>query len=346
MSGESTPVITATATTSKKRELTSPEFDVDFKKNKCASTSTVSVSDLDLDISIEQEQENSDKSGEMASIVTPSEPSASSSGSSHIVIPPTEMLKISEMLKETFRGEIVTMVDSVVAGVLKGLQDRIASLEISNEALVKENKTLVTRLEVLEKRVDQAEQYSRRNCLRISGINEEANENTDNIVMSLASDISSDIQQSHIDRSHRVGNLKKNSTKPRDIIVKFSTYRYRQAFFKQRTLLKDTGHRGVFVNEDLTKLRSGILYEARKLMKAELIKGAWSSDGNILVKDRKDHVHRVSSLGDLNQFHAQEAISREQLRTGQLEAAPRSYASAVQRPVLPQPGTSRAGAVS
>ena len=349
MSGESTPVITATAT-SKKRELTSPEFDVDFKKNKCASSSTVSISDLDLDISIEQEQENSDKSGEMASNVhvTPSASSASSSGAPHIVIPPTEMLKISEMLKETFRGEIVTMVDSVVAGVLKGLQDRITSLEISNGALVQENKSLVTRLEVLEKRVDQAERYSRRNCLRISGISEEVNENTDNIVMSLASDIGSDVQQSHIDRSQRVGNPKKSSTKPRDIIVKFSTYRYRQAFFKQRTLLKDTGHRGVFVNEDLTKLRSGILYEARKLMKAELIKGAWSSDGNILVKDRKDHVYRVSSLGDLNQFHAQEPGSREHLRTGQLEAAPRSYASAVQRSVLPQPqpGTSRAGGVS
>ena len=216
MSGESTPVITATAT-SKKRELTSPEFDVDFKKNKCASSSTVSISDLDLDISIEQEQENSDKSGEMASNVTPSAPSASSasassSGAPHIVIPPTEMLKISEMLKETFRSEMVTMVDSVVAGVLKGLQDRITSLEISNKALVQENKSLVTRLEVLEKRVDQAEQYSRRNCLRISGISEEVNENTDNIVMSLASDIGSDTQQSHIDRSHRVGNPKKSST--------------------------------------------------------------------------------------------------------------------------------------
>ena len=177
MSGESTPVITATATTSKKRELTCSEFDIDFKKNKCASSSTMSVSDLDLDISVEQEQENSDKSGEMASNVTPSatsaSPSATSSSSSnvpHIVIPPTEMLKISEILKETFRSEKVTMVDSVVAGVQKGLQERITSLEISNEALVQENKSLVTRLDVLEKRVDQAEQYSRRNCLRISGI--------------------------------------------------------------------------------------------------------------------------------------------------------------------------------
>ena len=346
MSGEGTPISTA-VTASKKRELTSPEFDVDTKKNKCASAS--SVSDLELDISIDLE--NPDKSGEiMASNATPapSTPTASASSepSPHIVIPPAEMLKISEMLKETFRGEIVTMVDSVVAGVLKGLQERITSLEQSNEALVQENRSLVTRLEVLEKQADQAEQYSRRNCLRISGVSEEAQENTDDIVMNLAADMGSDIQLSHIDRSHRVGNPKNSRNKPRDIIVKFSTYRYRQAFFKQRTALKDTGHRGVFVNEDLTKLRSRLLFEARKLMKAEAVKGAWTSDGNVLVKGRNDYVHRVTSLGDLSQFTLQEPVSQDQLRTGQLVTASRSYASAVQRSVIPQPGASGSGVVA
>ena len=67
MSSEGTPISTA-VTASKKRELTSPEFDVDTKKNKCASAS--SVSDLELDISIDLE--NPDKSGEvMASNATP-----------------------------------------------------------------------------------------------------------------------------------------------------------------------------------------------------------------------------------------------------------------------------------
>ena len=267
MSCEDTPVTTI----SKKRELTSPDFDIDSKKNKCASAS--SVSDLVFDISIDLE--NSDKSSEtMASNVT----SSASAPSPHIVIPPTELLKISEMLKDTSRGEIVGMVDSVVTGVLKGLQDRIASLEISNKALVQENKTLVTRLETLEKQADQAKQYSRRNCLRISGVSEEENENTDGIVLKLASDIGCDTKLPHIDRSHRIGNPKKKTSKPRDIIVKCSTYRYRQAFYKQRTVLKDNGHRGVFVNEDLMKVRSGILYEARKLLKAEVVKRAWSSD--------------------------------------------------------------------
>ena len=33
------------------------------------------------------------------------------SSTPHITIPPLEMMKLSEMLKETFRGEIVTMID-------------------------------------------------------------------------------------------------------------------------------------------------------------------------------------------------------------------------------------------
>lgn len=99
MSCEDTPV-TPVITVSKKRELTSPDFDIDSKKNKCASAS--SVSDLELDISIDLE--NSDKSSEtMASNVTSSAPPVSSAPSPHIVIPPTELLKISKMLKRNSR---------------------------------------------------------------------------------------------------------------------------------------------------------------------------------------------------------------------------------------------------
>ena len=91
-------------------------------------------------------------------------------------------------------------------------------------------------------------------------------------------------------------------SKPRDIIVKFSTYRNRLTFYKQRTLLKERGHTGVFVNEDLTKFRSGLLYDARRLTKVSSVKGAWSSDGNVLVKDNDEKVHRVNVISDLFQF--------------------------------------------
>ena len=37
-------------------------------------------------------------------------------------------------------------------------------------------------------------------------------------------------------------------------------------------------------------------------MKVKLLKGAWSSDGNILVKTMNDRVHRINELSDLFQF--------------------------------------------
>lgn len=88
-------------------------------------------------------------------------------------------------------------------------------------------------------------------------------------------------------------------TKHRKILVKFVSYRARQKLYKMKTALKDHGYGGVFINEDLTKNRSKILFEARKVVKAGHAKGAWSAYGNILIKDFKDKVHRLSSVEDL-----------------------------------------------
>ena len=180
--------------------------------------------------------------------------------------------------------------------VVTGLQDRITSLENSNKDLQDTNASLTARVSLLEAQADQAEQYSRRNCLRISGVPEMSDENTDNIVLSIANDIDSDIRLHHIDPSHRVGNPKKTRETPREILVKFSTYRVRANFYKQCTLMKERGHEGTFINEDITKKCSEYLYKARELFKSNKLKGAWSSDGTILVKDHRDKVHRIMSL--------------------------------------------------
>ena len=47
------------------------------------------------------------------------------------------------------------------------------------------------------------------------------------------------------------------------------------------------------------RIRSKVLFEARKVVKADRAKGAWSSDGNILIKDYGDVVHRLTSDDDL-----------------------------------------------
>lgn len=284
----------------KKRELSSPEFEIDTKKNK-QHLSASSESDLDTSLDTIKESTETTESSDMASnisAVTPS-PVTETMATQHLTIPPSELLKISEILKETFRGEIVGMVDSVVKGVLGGLSERISSLEKENTDLKQQNASLSSRIMSLEKAVDQGEQYSRRNCLRITGVPEEATENTDEIVLKIASDLGTDVQLSDIDRSHRLGRANLARTRPRDIIVKFATFRTRQKLYKVRSSLKDKGYNRVFLNEDLTKVRSKVLFDCRSIVKARGAKSTWTSDGTILIRDLNDVVHRVTTAAEL-----------------------------------------------
>lgn len=221
--------------------------------------------------------------------------------------------QISEIAKDSFKSQISDLVTSIVSRVLEGLNKKLNTLEKQNDGLRKENEVLVKANDDLQKRVtklesavDAAEQYSRRNCLRISGYEERALENTDTIVFEIANAIGVDLDVRDVDRSHRLGKpgtAAEPQTKSRDIIVKFSTYRLRNKFYKARTLTKDKGYKGVFVNEDLTRSRSKLLYEAPgRRVKSGQLKSAWSSDGTVLIKtniDDEDVVSKVNSLSDL-----------------------------------------------
>ena len=59
---------------------------------------------------------------------------------------------------------------------------------------------------------------------------------------------------------------------------------------------------GVYINEDLTRFRSGILFNARKLAKERRIYSAWSSNGTILLKDNTGNVHKIAKTMDLEPF--------------------------------------------
>ena len=157
MSTESPVDNTPVTQNPRKRELTSPEFDIENKKNRIASE-TSDESDA---------SESQTYTGNMASepidvmdinAVPPAGPT--------ITIPPSEMLKLSELLKDTFHTEIVGIVDNIVKGVITGLQERITSLEKSNKDLQDTNVSLTARVTFLEAQADQAEQYRRRNSRR------------------------------------------------------------------------------------------------------------------------------------------------------------------------------------
>ena len=225
---------------------------------------------------------------------------------------------IAQVAKDSFQSQISELVTTIVSGVLDGLNKKLENLEKRNDDLQKENEDiqkenteLQKRVKTLESAVDAGEQYSRRNCLRVSGVKELTGESTDNIVLDIAEAIDVNIDIRDIDRSHRLGKpgtVDEPRTKPRDIIVKFVSYRPRNMFYRARTSLKDKGYKGVFINEDLTKARSKLLYEGRRRVKSGQLKSAWSTDGTILIKstndDGADVVQRVNSVSDLPVYRA------------------------------------------
>ncbi len=125
---------------------------------------------------------------------------------------------------------------------------------------------------------DTAEQYSRRNNLRIFGIEEKAHENTDEIVKNLAAEkLGIQLPEHAICRSHRVGEQKDDQHRP--IIVKFVSYNVRNQLFQNKKKLKKTA---ITIREDLTKSRLQLYKAACKKFD---YKNVWTSDGRVIAYD-------------------------------------------------------------
>ena len=167
--------------------------------------------------------------------------------------------------------------------------------------LEKEVSKLKKELSTVNKTLEEQEQYSRRNCLRIQGIKETEGENTDALVSNIVRDrLKIDISPSDIDRSHRIMPRNRNpdeTVKEKCIIVKFATYNMRQRVYQARAKLKGTT---IFINEDLTSERQALMYAARK---CRAISWTWSQDGKIFgitSKDRKRVI--IRSRNDLDRL--------------------------------------------
>ena len=113
----------------------------------------------------------------------------------------------------------------------------------------------------LQNELDKLEQYGRRSCIRIDGIPEVSNENTEdvfnNIVDMFVRVGIEDIEQ-NVDRPHHIEKSyhhKKSKKKCKSIIVKFSSFRYRTKAYRQKKNLDD----GVTAHVDLTKKRHSLL---------------------------------------------------------------------------------------
>ena len=165
-------------------------------------------------------------------------------------------------MKEEIKGEIRSEINDFkqimereqqeLKSSIQFISDQYGSLKTSQQineekrvTLKNENTCMKGTISNLLNKIDELEQYSRRNCLLISGIKEadppkenvseetsvvSTQENTDITVLLLFNEkLAVNVHTKDIDRTHRIGRQKqKNKDAPRPIIVKFSNYNTRQ----------------------------------------------------------------------------------------------------------------------
>lgn len=124
--------------------------------------------------------------------------------------------------------------------------------------------------------LDVMEQYSRRNCLIVHGVPDTTD--PESAVLDIFTNkLGVSIGRETIDRCHRLGTSANSSTsRPRAVIVKFTTYQARQKVFSMKRQLKGTK---LLITENLTRRRNELLSKAKSLPN---VTATWTSDGRIV----------------------------------------------------------------
>lgn len=192
-----------------------------------------------------------------------------------------EQVLLDAFKKEEFLKNLNSIFASVLkeqlAIVIKPYEERLNTLELQLSEMQKECDKMKKEF---EQKLDSQEQYSRRNNIRIFGVAEVEKENIEDTILKVFNvDMKLNINPSHIDRCHRVGF--KQGDNPRAIIVKFTSYKYKQLLYQNKRLLKGSK---LIIKEDLTKVR---VKEYRKATEMYGKNNVWTRDGLLYMKSSK-----------------------------------------------------------
>ena len=154
------------------------------------------------------------------------------------------------------------------------------------------------------------EQYSRKNCLTISGLPDKANESVSQTVIELARVMGVDLLPTDIDVAHRLGPQGRSSA--RHIIVKFVRFEKREEMYGARKKIRDgqqspnspiSADVPVYISDSLTRHNQEIMYVARQLKRKGKLFAAWSDAGKLKVRVRKEApTSIIKSLDDLKKL--------------------------------------------
>lgn len=219
--------------------------------------------------------------------------------------------KVQNSDKATNSSDSNTAADSTEKIDIRSLQKEIAALKDTVKNLENKVEVLESRLEVsqnantlLSNEVDNLQQYSRRNCLIVSGIpvkNKETEKELKEQLQKELHDLNINPNQfeNEYDKMHRIG--KKDGNK-QNLIIRFRSHQFPSNIYYNRKLIKN---RTVKVKPSLTKRRTDMLREAEEMSRNCAAVHFCFVDFNGTMKIRlhkkfKDRfVHNIDDLDEL-----------------------------------------------
>ena len=160
------------------------------------------------------------------------------------------MSEMEPLFEKTIKAAVATTIEAM-------LPQLEASIAAENDRLTKEVGHLRSALQSQAFELDRLAQYSQGENVRLHGVPETADENTNDVVIAIASDMDVRIDEHDICVSHRL--QKSRSMQERPIIVRFVRRDKKIEIMrlrKKKTLRTIDSHRNTFINDDLTPLRS------------------------------------------------------------------------------------------
>ena len=187
---------------------------------------------------------------------------------------------------------------------MSDVETHCETLSSHNEALKKENKLLNNKIEetvfslkIKERDINDLEQYTRRNSVRVYGIHdtnkrESADETTEKVLNMLRNELGIALQPRDIDISHRIGRYRDDGN--RVIICKFASRMDKIHVIRNRRKLKG---KSIVIREDLTRKNQQVL---EKVSQVQNVKAAWSEEGRIIAMLNDDSTVTVNITTDLS----------------------------------------------
>ena len=242
----------------------------------------------------------------------------------------------TESLIQLSQTELENMVQGMVANAIKPLEEEIKALKTEVDALrqsqqficnqnddlnksyksallsTKQQKQSITELnkrtDVLMKqscedeiKIDELEQYDRRQNLELQGVPEMPNEDVTQITIKLASSIGVDLDKEEISIAHRLPQKKRigktrsnNDKKHPTIIVRFVSRTKRNEIYARRFKAKDVetfpveNMENLYINENLTQRRKRLFWITKQKAKELGYSFIWTNNGQIYVRETEE----------------------------------------------------------